>query len=74
MICWVVECVLAARTVSQVIVATDDVRILDAVRAGGHDAVLTKGDHASGTDRLAEVARSLADDVQVIVNVQETNH
>lgn len=69
MICWVVERVLEARSVSQVIVATDDVRVRDAVRAGGHEAVMTRGDHVSGTDRLAEVARSLSD-AEIIVNVQ----
>lgn len=69
MICWVVERVLEARSISAVIVATDDARVRDAVRAAGHDAVLTRGDHASGTDRLAEVAESLGD-AEIIVNVQ----
>lgn len=69
MICWVIERVLAARFVSQVIVATDDSRVFDVVRAAGHDAAMTSGDHASGTDRLAEVARSLPD-TTIIVNVQ----
>jgi 3-deoxy-manno-octulosonate cytidylyltransferase (CMP-KDO synthetase) len=58
----------AARSVSRVIVATDDRRILDAVQAFGGDAVLTSPSHQSGTDRLAEVAASL--DCDVIVNVQ----
>jgi 3-deoxy-manno-octulosonate cytidylyltransferase (CMP-KDO synthetase) len=69
MICRVVERVLLARSVSQVIVATDDARVLEVVRAAGHNAVMTKSEHASGTDRLAEVARSLAD-AEIIVNVQ----
>jgi 3-deoxy-manno-octulosonate cytidylyltransferase (CMP-KDO synthetase) len=69
MICWVVECALAARSVGRVIVAADDLRVFDAVRAAGHEAVMTQSHHASGTDRLAEVARSLAD-VEIIVNVQ----
>jgi 3-deoxy-manno-octulosonate cytidylyltransferase (CMP-KDO synthetase) len=69
MICWVVERVLAARLVTQVIVATDDDRVFSAVRAAGHEAAMTRGDHASGTDRLAEVARLLPD-TEIIVNVQ----
>jgi 3-deoxy-manno-octulosonate cytidylyltransferase (CMP-KDO synthetase) len=40
-------------------VATDDERIARAVRAHGHDAIMTRADHPSGTDRLAEAARKL---------------
>ena len=58
----------AARTVSRVIVATDDRRIADAVAAFGGEAVMTSPLHQSGTDRLAEVAATLACDV--VVNVQ----
>jgi 3-deoxy-manno-octulosonate cytidylyltransferase (CMP-KDO synthetase) len=58
----------AARSVSAVIVATDDERILRAVEAFGGAARMTSADHASGTDRLAEVAAGLEYDV--IVNVQ----
>lgn len=58
----------AARTVSRVIVATDDERIARAVAAFGGDAMMTSATHQSGTDRLAEVAASLACDV--VVNVQ----
>jgi 3-deoxy-manno-octulosonate cytidylyltransferase (CMP-KDO synthetase) len=57
-----------ATGVSRVIVATDDSRIADAVKAFGGEAVMTSPDHASGTDRLAEVARHL--DCDVVVNVQ----
>ncbi len=52
----------------EVIVATDDQRIFDAVAGFGGRAVMTRGDHASGTDRVAEVARKLEADV--IVNLQ----
>jgi len=69
MICRVVERALAARNVSRAIVATDDERILEAVKSAGHEAVMTRGDHKSGTDRIAEVAASLKD-VEIIVNVQ----
>jgi 3-deoxy-manno-octulosonate cytidylyltransferase (CMP-KDO synthetase) len=58
----------AARHVDRVIVATDDARIADAVAAFGGEAVMTRPDHATGTDRLAEVAARL--DCDVVVNVQ----
>jgi 3-deoxy-manno-octulosonate cytidylyltransferase (CMP-KDO synthetase) len=57
-----------ARFVSSVIVATDDERILEAVRGFGGAACMTSPDHRSGTDRLAEVAAAL--DSDIIVNVQ----
>ena len=69
MICWVVERALAARNVARAIVATDDERILATVKSAGYEAVMTRADHRSGTDRIAEVAASLAD-VDIIVNVQ----
>lgn len=52
-------------------VATDDERIAQAVRAAGYAALMTRADHASGTDRLAEAAAALrlADDA-VVVNLQ----
>jgi 3-deoxy-manno-octulosonate cytidylyltransferase (CMP-KDO synthetase) len=56
---------------SEVIVATDDGRIAAAVRGAGGRAEETSPDHASGTDRVAEVAARLAgDDADVVVNVQ----
>jgi 3-deoxy-manno-octulosonate cytidylyltransferase (CMP-KDO synthetase) len=56
---------------SEVIVATDDERILAACRAFGARAELTSTEHASGTDRIAEIARRFAwDDDQIVVNVQ----
>src|SRR5438128_8043036 len=57
-----------AASLAQVIVATDDERILAAVRAFGGEAVLTSPDSRSGTDRVAEAAESLAADV--VVNIQ----
>ena len=52
-------------------VATDDERIVAAVRQHGFDAVMTSPDHASGTDRVAEVADQLQwDDAEIVVNVQ----
>jgi 3-deoxy-manno-octulosonate cytidylyltransferase (CMP-KDO synthetase) len=64
----VVERASRARLVSRVIVATDDARILDAVRSYGGEARLTSIDAQSGTDRIAEVAALL--DSAIIVNVQ----
>ena len=65
-------CERAARSgASAVHVATDDERIADAVRTHGHGVVMTRADHASGTDRLAEAARKLRlKDSQIVVNVQ----
>jgi 3-deoxy-manno-octulosonate cytidylyltransferase (CMP-KDO synthetase) len=57
-----------ARTASAVLVATDDPRIEAAVRSFGGHVVRTRRDHTCGTDRVAEVARTL--DVDVIVNLQ----
>jgi 3-deoxy-manno-octulosonate cytidylyltransferase (CMP-KDO synthetase) len=51
-----------------VIVATDDVRIVQAVRSFGGRVAMTRADHVSGTDRVAEVAAAL--DVDVVVNLQ----
>ena len=69
MILRVLERARAARNVSRAIVATDDRRILEAVRSAGYEAVMTDPAHQSGSDRLAEVAASL-DDAEMIVNVQ----
>jgi 3-deoxy-manno-octulosonate cytidylyltransferase (CMP-KDO synthetase) len=54
--------------VARVIVATDNQRVLDAVRGFGGEGVLTRSDHRSGTERIAEVAAHL--DAEVFVNVQ----
>ena len=58
----------ASPLVSQVIVATDDLRIAAAVSEFGGNVRLTKVEHQSGTDRLAEVAATLTCDI--VVNVQ----
>ena len=57
-----------ARSVDAVLVATDDERIATAVDGFGGIAVMTRTDHLSGTDRLAEVAASL--ESEILVNVQ----
>lgn len=57
-----------ASRISSVIVATDDERIADAVRSFGGRAEMTRTDHPSGTDRVAEVASRL--DADILINVQ----
>jgi 3-deoxy-manno-octulosonate cytidylyltransferase (CMP-KDO synthetase) len=52
-------------------VATDDARIAEAVRAQGFKALMTRADHASGTDRIAEAVAQLGlADSEIVVNVQ----
>lgn len=69
MICRVWERARRAEKPERVIVATDDQRIYDAVRKDGGEAMLTRTDHPTGTDRLAEVAQAHGA-VDLIVNVQ----
>jgi 3-deoxy-manno-octulosonate cytidylyltransferase (CMP-KDO synthetase) len=64
----VVERSLQSDKLDQVIVATDDRRIAEAVEAFGEVAVMTSPDHPSGTDRLAEAVRGIAADI--VVNIQ----
>lgn len=55
----------------RVVVAADDASIITACRAHGVEAVLTRTDHASGSDRLAEACDLLGlDDTHIVVNVQ----
>ena len=59
-----------AETLDELIVATDDDRIFGSVKGFGGQVVMT-GEHPTGTDRIAEVARSAAgDDYEILVNVQ----
>ena len=57
-----------ARYLHKIIIATDDRRIQDAARAFGAAVRMTRADHNSGTDRVAEVAES--ENAQIIVNIQ----
>ena len=57
-----------AKQLDKVIVATEDTRILEAVEAFGGDAMLTSPDCATGTDRVAEVARAY--DCELVLNIQ----
>jgi 3-deoxy-manno-octulosonate cytidylyltransferase (CMP-KDO synthetase) len=65
---WTWEAAARCATLDRVLVATDDARIAAAVAAFGGEAVLTRPDHPSGTDRLAEVAGGLSADI--VVNIQ----
>jgi len=67
---WVWQCARASGAAS-VIVATDDARIFDAAAGFGAECMMTSPQHASGTDRIAEVVRAkrfAADDI--VVNLQ----
>jgi len=67
---WVWQCARASGAAS-VLIATDDVRIGDSARGFGAECVMTSPQHASGTDRIAEVVRArgfAAEDV--VVNLQ----
>jgi 3-deoxy-manno-octulosonate cytidylyltransferase (CMP-KDO synthetase) len=68
MIQWVYERTKQSKLVSRVVVATDDERIRQAVASFGGEAMMTSPAHATGTDRIAEVAGKLECDI--VVNVQ----
>ena len=65
----VVEAARQAQSLDRIIVATDDQRIADAVAAFGGEAMMTRSDHPTGTDRVAEVAARI-EKAAIIVNVQ----
>ena len=69
LVAWVVEAVKKAKTLDDVIVATDDDRIVAAVEARGGRAVMTPSELPSGTDRIACAAGDFADD-DILVNIQ----
>jgi 3-deoxy-manno-octulosonate cytidylyltransferase (CMP-KDO synthetase) len=71
MVIHVLEAVRAAKRVNRVLVATDDARIAECVRAAGGEAVLTSETAASGTDRVAEVARRIPADIYLNVQGDE---
>jgi len=68
MIQWVYENVRKAENLDDVLVATDDTRIFEAVEKFGGKAVLTAGQHTTGTDRIAEVVEDM--DVEIVINIQ----
>jgi 3-deoxy-D-manno-octulosonate cytidylyltransferase len=71
MLLFVLDAARAARRVDRVVVATDDSRIADCVRDAGGEAVMTSARAATGTDRVAEVARRIPADAYVNVQGDE---
>ncbi len=68
MIAWVVDAARGARRIERVLVATDDERIAQAAREAGAEARLTRGDHATGTDRVREAVEGIG--AELVVNLQ----
>ena len=64
----VIERARMACRLDRLLVATDDTRIAEAAAAAGAEAVMTRSDHPSGTDRVAEAASGLAPDI--VINIQ----
>jgi 3-deoxy-D-manno-octulosonate cytidylyltransferase len=71
MVQWVYEAAAKSGIGEGVVVATPDQEILDACRMFGAEAILTSSEHATGTDRIAEVASKLEADVYVNVQGDE---
>lgn len=65
---WVWEAVSGSELFSDIVIATDSALIRDAAKRFGARVTLTREDHPSGSDRVAEVAKGL--DVQIVVNAQ----
>ena len=74
LVAWVVEAVKKAKGLDEVLVATDDERIVAAVKEHGGTAVMTPSELPSGTDRIACAARNFLgrdfDDDDILVNIQ----
>ncbi len=68
LLAWVVERTRQARRLDEILVATDDERIAAAAMSFGARAAMTRADHPSGTDRIAEAIRDIRADV--VVNIQ----
>ena len=68
MIQWVYERSRASGVAEAVIIATPDHEIIEAAKSFGAEAILTRADHPSGTDRIAEVSESIR--AEVYINVQ----
>lgn len=71
MVQWVVEAAQRSGAGERVVVATPDDEILDACKRFGAEAIRTRADHPSGTDRIAEVAKTIHADVYVNVQGDE---
>ena len=65
---WVYERAMQAKSLHRVIVATDDERIAKVVRGFGGEVAMTRADHPSGTDRIAEAVEGT--DAGIVINIQ----
>lgn len=68
LLAWVVERTRQAQQLAEILVATDDHRIADTARALGVGVVMTRADHPSGTDRIAEAIQNV--DAPHVINIQ----
>ncbi len=68
---WVYEAVRSSSLLSDVIIATDSAEILEACRKQGWKAAMTSTDHRSGTERVHEIANSIAADIYLNVQGDE---
>lgn len=68
LLAWVVDRTRQARRLDEILVATDDERIAAAARSFGVPVAMTRSDHPSGTDRIAEAIRHIQADV--VINIQ----
>ena len=71
MIQWVYEKAVLSGAADRVIIATPDQQILDVAKNFGAEAILTRDDHPTGTDRIAEVALNIGADVYINVQGDE---
>lgn len=71
MVQWVYEKALASGAADRVLIATPDQEIFEAAADFGAEAVMTRGDHPTGTDRIAEVALKVKADVYINVQGDE---
>ncbi|HMU81793.1 MAG TPA: 3-deoxy-manno-octulosonate cytidylyltransferase [Leptospiraceae bacterium] len=69
MVQWVYEAASRCKDLDHLVIATDDERVRDAVKAFGGEVLMTSEDHKAGSDRLAEVSESYKD-YQIVVNIQ----
>ncbi|OGV46475.1 MAG: hypothetical protein A2X46_14690 [Lentisphaerae bacterium GWF2_57_35] len=68
LVLWVLERCRLAKELDEILVATDDERIRSVVEAAGGKVAMTRSDHPSGTDRIAEAVRPVA--AGVVINIQ----
>lgn len=71
MVQWVVEAAQSAQITDRIVVATPNQEIINACRSFGAEAILTRNDHPSGTDRIAEAAEKLNADFYINVQGDE---